>query len=92
MRAYGWRSKTINESEMALFHERMPQCAQKELDTAEIVREAIYQQLQAITLRFCLLSIQFTSEALVILQEHHPSVRLLAGAEHRNAMRFLRLI
>ena len=28
---------------MALFHERMPQCAQKELDTADIVREAILQ-------------------------------------------------
>ena len=45
MRAYGWRSKTINESEMALFLERMPQCAQKELDTADIVREAIYHSL-----------------------------------------------
>jgi len=45
MRAYGWRSKTINESEMALFLERMLQCAQKELDTADIVREAILQQL-----------------------------------------------
>ena len=30
---------------MALFLERMLQCAQKELDTADIVREAILQQL-----------------------------------------------
>ena len=29
---------------MALFHECTPQCAQKELDTADIVREAIFQQ------------------------------------------------
>jgi hypothetical protein len=27
------------ESEMALFRERSPQCAQKELDTADIVRD-----------------------------------------------------
>ena len=45
MRAYGWHSKTIHESEMALFHECTPQCAQKELDTADIVRDAIFQQL-----------------------------------------------
>ena len=30
---------------MALFHECMPQCAQKELDTADIVRDAILRQL-----------------------------------------------
>jgi len=30
-----------HESEMALFHECTLQCAQKELDTADIVREAI---------------------------------------------------
>src|SRR5215470_870836 len=46
MRAYGWRSKTITESEMALFHECMPQCAQKELDTADIVRDACLQKLR----------------------------------------------
>ena len=39
-RAYGWQSKTINESEMALLYECTPQCAQKELDTADIVRDA----------------------------------------------------
>jgi hypothetical protein len=31
------------ESEMALFYECMRECAQKLLDTADIVREAIYQ-------------------------------------------------
>jgi hypothetical protein len=31
---------------MALFHECTPQCAQKELDTADIVRDAILQQLE----------------------------------------------
>jgi hypothetical protein len=30
---------------MALFHECTPQCAQKELDTADIVRDAIFQQV-----------------------------------------------
>jgi hypothetical protein len=30
---------------MALFSECMPECAQKMLDTADIVREAIYHQL-----------------------------------------------
>jgi hypothetical protein len=35
-----------HESEMALFHECTLQCAQKELDTADIVREAILQQLR----------------------------------------------
>jgi len=30
---------------MALFHECTPQCAQKELDTADIVREAMLRQL-----------------------------------------------
>jgi hypothetical protein len=33
----------FNESEMALFSECMPECARKLLDTADIVREAIYQ-------------------------------------------------
>jgi hypothetical protein len=32
---------TFNESEMALFFECMELCAQKELDTADIVREAM---------------------------------------------------
>jgi hypothetical protein len=31
---------------MALVFECMPQCAQKLLDTADIVREAIYRQLR----------------------------------------------
>ncbi len=30
----------FNESEMALFSECMPKCAQKRLDTADIVRDA----------------------------------------------------
>jgi hypothetical protein len=32
------------ESEMALFFGCMPQCAQKLLDTADIVREAMFHQ------------------------------------------------
>jgi hypothetical protein len=43
-RAYGWKSNTFNESEMALFSECMPQCARKVLDTADIVREACSRQ------------------------------------------------
>ena len=41
----GWQSKgnSFNESEMALFYECTLKCAQKLLDTADIVREAIYQ-------------------------------------------------
>jgi hypothetical protein len=35
---------TFNESEMALFFECMLLCAQKELDTADIVREAMLRQ------------------------------------------------
>jgi hypothetical protein len=35
---------TFNESEMALFFECMLLCAQKELDTADIVREAMLHQ------------------------------------------------
>ena len=35
---------------MALFHECMPQCAQKELDTADIVRDAMFRQLQTFPL------------------------------------------
>jgi hypothetical protein len=34
------KAKPINESEMALSYECTPQCAQKELDTADIVRDA----------------------------------------------------
>jgi TonB family protein len=42
----GWQSKSnsLNESEMALFYECMPKCARKLLDTADIVRDAIFQQ------------------------------------------------
>src|ERR1700686_1944306 len=42
----GWWSKSnsFNQSEMALFNECMLKCARKLLDTADIVREAIYQQ------------------------------------------------
>ena len=44
-RAYGWKGNTIYESEMALFSECMPWCARKELDTADIVRDAMLYQL-----------------------------------------------
>jgi hypothetical protein len=37
---------TFNESEMALFNECMLLCAQKLLDTADIVREAMLRQLR----------------------------------------------
>jgi hypothetical protein len=43
-RAYGWKGNTLYESEMALFSECMPWCAPKELDTAGIVREAMFLQ------------------------------------------------
>jgi hypothetical protein len=42
---FGWNQHIFNESEMALFFECMLLCAQKVLDTADIVREAIFQQL-----------------------------------------------
>jgi hypothetical protein len=44
----GWQSKgnSFNESEMALFYECMLKCTQKLLDTADIVREAIFRQLR----------------------------------------------
>jgi hypothetical protein len=37
----GWqsKSKSFNESEMALFFEYMPSCVRKALDTADIVRD-----------------------------------------------------
>jgi hypothetical protein len=44
-RAYGWKSNTFNESEMALFFECMQSCARKVLDTADIVREACFRKL-----------------------------------------------
>jgi len=39
------KRKPPHESEMALFHECSPQCAQNELDTADIVRDAMLQQI-----------------------------------------------
>jgi hypothetical protein len=42
----GWKRQPINESEMALFSECSLQCARKVLDTADIVREAMYRQLR----------------------------------------------
>jgi hypothetical protein len=47
----GWQSKSnsFNESEMALFYECMLKCARKLLDTADIVREAIFQESSART-------------------------------------------
>ena len=50
-RAYGWKGNTIYESEMALFSECMLQCARKALDTADIVREAMFRQLTITSLR-----------------------------------------
>jgi hypothetical protein len=43
-RACGWYGH-FNKSEMALFSECTDRYAQKLLDTADIVREAIYRQL-----------------------------------------------
>ena len=43
-RARGWYGH-FNKSEMALFSECTDRYAQKLLDTADIVREAIFQQL-----------------------------------------------
>jgi hypothetical protein len=43
--------KFINESEMALFPECMESCAQKVVDTADIVRDAILRQLSCVQLR-----------------------------------------
>jgi hypothetical protein len=40
--AYGWKGNTIHESEMALFSECTRSCARKVLDTADIVREAMF--------------------------------------------------
>jgi hypothetical protein len=40
------KANSINESEMALFHECTLQCAQKDLDSVDIVREAMLQQAQ----------------------------------------------
>src|SRR5580698_2849063 len=44
-RAYGWKSNTFNESEIALFFECMQSCARRVLDTADIVREACSQHV-----------------------------------------------
>jgi len=44
-RAWVGKGKPFHESELALFFECMLPCAQKLLDTADIVREAIYRQL-----------------------------------------------
>ena len=43
-RAFGWYGH-FNKSEMALFSECTDRYAQKTLDTADIVREAIFRQL-----------------------------------------------
>ena len=39
------KRKPSHESEMALFYECSPQCARKGLDTADIVRDAMFRQL-----------------------------------------------
>jgi hypothetical protein len=43
-RAWVGKGKPFNESEMALFSECSLECARKVLDTADIVRDAIYRQ------------------------------------------------
>jgi len=43
-RALVGKQQTIHYSEMALFFERMLECARKPLDTADIVRHAMFQQ------------------------------------------------
>ena len=50
-RACGWYGH-FNKSEMALFSECTDRYAQKLLDTADIVREAIFQQLSIDLVRF----------------------------------------
>ena len=42
----GWYSETFNESEMARSSECTGECVPKVLDTADIVRDAIYRQLR----------------------------------------------
>src|SRR5579864_7032952 len=44
-RAWVGKGKPFNESEMALFSECSLECARKVLDTADIVREAMFRQL-----------------------------------------------
>ena len=46
-RACGWYGH-FNQSEMALFSECTDRYAQKLLDTADIVREAIFRQLRGV--------------------------------------------
>ena len=46
-RAVVGKGKPFNESEMALFSECSLKCARKMLDTADIVREAIFHQLSS---------------------------------------------
>jgi hypothetical protein len=41
----GWKRQTINEREMALFSECSLKCGRILLDTADVVREAISQQI-----------------------------------------------
>ena len=45
LRASLWLVRPFNKSEMALFSECTERYAQNMLDTADIVREAIFQQL-----------------------------------------------
>ena len=55
-RAFGWYGH-FNKSEMALFSECTDRYAQKTLDTADIVREAIFQQPSELAfLPWCLVS------------------------------------
>jgi hypothetical protein len=54
----GWnRQLFFSKSEMALFFERMGECAQKVLDTADIVREAILLNRPTMTILILLIRV-----------------------------------
>jgi hypothetical protein len=75
-RAWVGKGKTFNESEMALFFECMPPCARKLLDTADIVRDAIFrEQSQALSGWCCLTDprIMFTGGRFRFRQRHCSS-------------------
>jgi hypothetical protein len=73
-RAWVGRAKaTASTSEMALFSECMLKCARKVLDTADIVREAMLQQL-SLVVNAGWLSDKWRSNCMLPLGTQHPSV------------------
>src|ERR1700722_6613138 len=66
------KGNTINESEMALFFECMQSCARKGLDTADIVRDAIYR------LRRDASGMQLPSDAKLALEQRVNGVTISA--------------